>query len=83
MCKGIWEIQSVSCSLGVVFLSVADTADVGVELKSSYPDDNDARLAEQLHSEAVKAQVIQDSHLAEQLQLKENSYLSPRCVIQS
>ena len=60
-------------SLGVVFLSVADSTDVGVELNVS-----DAYLAKQLELEAKESQIIRDSQLAEQLQIKENSYLNPR-----
>lgn len=96
------------CSLGMVFLSVTDSSDIGVELHSavnkwaglqtlsegakletatnqaalseSAYDANDLGLAEQLQVEAIEYQVNQDAHLAEQLQLKENSYMTPRCV---
>lgn len=81
------------CSLGMVFLSVSESTDVGVELLSSagqsVSDDlnvvqylpsstTDQEIAQQLEQEAKEFQLAQDAHLAEQLQLKENSYRIPR-----
>lgn len=80
----------------MVFLSVSDSADVGVELQTPFNKGvehsgkgqelqsqgvelgNDSKFAEQLQLEAVESQVVQDAHLAQQLQLKENSYRTPR-----
>ena len=94
------------CSLGVVFLSVSDSADLGVEVesliegteglgvespvtgaegwgaKSLVADTNDnisdSHLAQQLQQQMMESQLLRDAQLAEQLQLKENSYRTPR-----
>lgn len=66
-------------SLGVVFLSVSDSCDVGVEVETSSTSvTSDLQLAQQLHREMYESQLLRDSQLAEQLQMKENSYLTPR-----
>lgn len=54
------------CSLGVIFLSVSDSTDVGVGVA------NDTE---------VMAQETRDAQLAEQLQMKENSYMTPRYTL--
>lgn len=72
----IYAYMYIRNSLGVVFLSVADSTDVGVELQALSV--SDTYLAKQLESEAKESQIIRDSQLAEQLQMKENSYLYPR-----
>lgn len=57
---------------------MADSTDVGVELLALGVSASDTYLAKQLESEAKESQIIRDSQLAEQLQMKENSYLNPR-----
>lgn len=75
----------ISCSLGVIFMSVTDSTHAGVEVESLMPSGSvglvsDAELAQQLQQESLQSQLYQDAQLAEQLQLKENSYMNPRCV---
>lgn len=78
-------MHNFSYSLGVVFLSVSDCNDLGVEVESLDTDPvgvaTDSQLAQQLQQEIVESQLLGDAQLAEQLQLKENSYLTPRCSI--
>ncbi len=63
-------------------MSVYDSADVGVEMvgeqSSSEGVVKDAELALRLKQEESELQLLQDAQLAEQLQLKENSYMTPR-----
>ena len=68
--------------------SSLDTSDSKVPVQSSLIESSvgrtgqtvvtDKEIAEQLQLEAREAQLAQDEHLAEQLQLKENSYRIPR-----
>lgn len=65
---------------------MTDSCDVGVEVGSydawRHVDDvSDTKLAQQLQLQAIESQLLQDAQLAEQLQLKENSYMTPRYVV--
>ena len=58
---------------------MSDSYDVGVEVETSSKGViNDSQFAHQLQQEMFESQLLRDSQLAEQLQLKENSYLTPR-----
>lgn len=61
----------------MVFLSVSDSADVGIEFIESAGNDDEV-LAKELQREEAQLQLYGDARLAEQLQLKENSYMRPR-----
>ena len=55
-------------------MELLDTHSVGVT--------SDSKLAQQLQQELVDSQLLRDAQLAEQLQLKENSYMTPRYICQ-
>lgn len=77
-------------SLGVIFLGITDTSDLGVEeieISPSTPASQqqlqqspDEEIARQLQLQQLDVQLERDAQFAEQLQMKENSYLTPRLV---
>ena len=84
-------------SLGVVFLGVTDTVDLGVDEvlpslpplplqqhrplhQSSREADSDGEMARSLELNERDIQLERDTQLAEQMQMKENSYMTPRLV---
>ena len=81
-------------SLGVVFVSATDSTDlvndnanlvdVAKELgllthdHQEIPEDSDFHLAQQLQESEQEVQLLRDQELAEQLQMRENTYRTPR-----